>query len=475
MTGQPARPRPNHAWRGVEIKAAGAVLYRPAGQGIEVALIHRPRREDWTFPKGKLEPGEHVLMAAVREVTEETGIRPVLGRPLATVRYQVDGGPKRVDYWAAGVDHVPDAPFFPGDEVDRLEWLSPAAARSRLSYAHEGRMLERLLAPAGGSGPPDGDTVPCILLRHASAGRKSAWHGDDLLRPLDERGAADAALLADLIGCFGVQRVISSAAERCLGTVRPYAERIGTAIETEPAFTVTAAGSGDRDDAARQRMTGLLAQSSPMVICGHRENIPVLLAQASAVLPGFPPGDSVENAQGRLLGPAHRAGAAGGPGAPHDQQLDDMHRAVAEVAGRVLETSPAQTRVTLDRAGISHGGACARSELEEVPMSIVGGLDIHRKQLTFDYLDTVTGEVKRGQIAPADREHLRAWLARFAGRADVAFAVEGCTGWRYVAGELAAAGLAAHVGELEPYTAAARGRKRHAKTDKTDSGTCTGC
>ena len=101
-------------------------------------------------------------------------------------------------------------------------------------------------------------------------------------------------------------------------------------------------------------------------------------------------------------------------------------------------------------------------------MPIVGGLDIHRKQLTFDYLDTVTGEVKRGQIAPADRAHLRAWLARFAGRDDVAFALEGCTGWRYVAEELAGAGVAAHVAEPAD-TAFARGRKRHAKTDKTDS------
>src|SRR6516162_7653755 len=101
-------------------------------------------------------------------------------------------------------------------------------------------------------------------------------------------------------------------------------------------------------------------------------------------------------------------------------------------------------------------------------MPIVGGLDIHRKQLTFDYLDTVTGEVKRGQVAPADRAHLRSWLGRFAGRDDVAFAVEGCTGWRYVAEELAAAGIAAHVGEPAD-TAAARGRKRHPKTDKTDS------
>jgi transposase len=101
-------------------------------------------------------------------------------------------------------------------------------------------------------------------------------------------------------------------------------------------------------------------------------------------------------------------------------------------------------------------------------MPIVGGLDIYRKQLTFDYLDTVTGEVSRGQVVPADRVHLRAWLARFAGRDDVAFAVEGCTGWRYVAEELAAAGIAAHAGEPAG-TAAARGRKRHAKTGKTDS------
>src|SRR5215813_9981155 len=97
-------------------------------------------------------------------------------------------------------------------------------------------------------------------------------------------------------------------------------------------------------------------------------------------------------------------------------------------------------------------------------MPIVGGLDIHRKQITFDYLDTVTGEVKRGQIAPADRAQVRAWLARFAGCDDAAFAEEGCAGWRYVAEELAAAGIGAHLGEPAD-TAALRGRKRHPKTD----------
>src|SRR6516164_6499816 len=103
-------------------------------------------------------------------------------------------------------------------------------------------------------------------------------------------------------------------------------------------------------------------------------------------------------------------------------------------------------------------------ELEEVPMPIVGGLDIHRKQITFDYPGTGTGQVQRGQISPADRAHLRAWLARFAGREDVAFAVEAGAGWRYVAEELAAAGIEAHLAEPAD-TAARRSRKRHAKTD----------
>jgi transposase len=102
-------------------------------------------------------------------------------------------------------------------------------------------------------------------------------------------------------------------------------------------------------------------------------------------------------------------------------------------------------------------------------MSIVGGLDIHRKQITFDYLDTATGELERGQIAPADRAHLAGWLARrFPGGQDAQFALEGCTGWRYVAEELAAAGITPHVGEPAE-TAAARGPKKRAKTDKADA------
>jgi transposase len=101
-------------------------------------------------------------------------------------------------------------------------------------------------------------------------------------------------------------------------------------------------------------------------------------------------------------------------------------------------------------------------------VAIVGGIDIHRAQLTFDYVDLDSGEVFRGRIAPADREHLRRWLQRFVGRTDVAFALEGCTGWRYVVEELHRAGAIAHVAEPAE-TAARRGPKRRAKTDRSNA------
>jgi 8-oxo-dGTP pyrophosphatase MutT (NUDIX family)/phosphohistidine phosphatase SixA len=275
VSGRAARAGPQ---AGVEIRAAGALLYTRRGDGIAVAVIHRPRHDDWSFPKGKLEPGEHVLAAAVREVTEETDITPVLGQPLGIERYPVDGRPKRVDYWAAHVAELPGGPFAAGDEVDELEWLTVPEAAARLSYPRDVRMLNQLVTMAAV------DTMPCILLRHASAGRKGGWPGDDLLRPLDDRGMVDAQTLASLLACYAPVRVVSSAAERCLGTVRPYAERIGAAIEAEPAFTVRPDAGADRTEAARRRMAELLAHPAPMVICAHRENLPVLLRQARSVL-----------------------------------------------------------------------------------------------------------------------------------------------------------------------------------------------
>jgi len=282
-----------------EIRAAGAVVWRNGPQGIETALVHRPRYDDWSLPKGKAMPGEHVLLTAVREVAEEAGVRVALGRRLATTHYFAEGRPKRVDYWA-GRPVSPDA-FSPGTEVDALRWLPLVAAAGQLSYARDVTVLDGFAA-----GPAD--TTPVILLRHADAISRKTWrragHDDDLTRPLSAKGQADAHALGQILGCFAPGRVLSSEAQRCVATVRPYAALRGAVVETDPELTIggtTAEPTGPcwtATEAARERVAALVAGAEPVVICAHRQNIPWLLALASAAL-----GAPVPN------GPALRKGA----------------------------------------------------------------------------------------------------------------------------------------------------------------------
>ena len=261
-----------------EIRAAGAVTWRPGPDGPLVALVHRPKYDDWTLPKGKQEPGESVLLTAVREVQEETGERVTLGRRLSASYYEVDGRAKRVDYWVARA-HGPPAEFVPNHEVDQVAWLSVAGAADQLTYERDVVVLGEFAA-----GPAH--TVPLILLRHASAGSRASWRGADLARPLDVRGAADADALAWMLRCFGADRLLSSAAERCVATVRPFAALTGVSIAIEPLFTV---GAMAAPDAVALRAAGLAADQYPTVVCVHRENLPMLLAAACARLGSSPP------------------------------------------------------------------------------------------------------------------------------------------------------------------------------------------
>jgi 8-oxo-(d)GTP phosphatase len=292
-----------------EVRAAGAVLWRPGpdgpsgaqvaadglpglqgppgarmADGRQVALVHRPRYDDWSLPKGKIARGEHVLQAAVREVAEETGVRVVLGRRLPSTRYQSHGQPKIVDYWAARAAAGPQPGFTPNDEVDELDWLPLPAARQRLTYPHDCEVLEEFAA-----GPPD--TVPVVLLRHAAARSKGDWrvtgHPDDLTRPLAPTGDREAVTLAALLRCFAPGRVLSSAAERCVGTVRPYAAVAGTEVAADRAFTVGLASPAD----IRRRTAEVVAYEAGVVVCGHRENLPVILEEACAALGAKPPDD----------------------------------------------------------------------------------------------------------------------------------------------------------------------------------------
>jgi 8-oxo-dGTP pyrophosphatase MutT (NUDIX family)/phosphohistidine phosphatase SixA len=284
-----------------EVRAAGAVLWRPAGRGAQVALIHRPKYDDWGFPKGKVDPGEHVLLAAVREVYEETGLPVTLGRPLSPVRYVNDGVPKRVDYWLARTQAPSSQQFRANSEVDVLDWLAASGAGARLSYARDAELLGEFL-------PGPRHTSPLIVLRHASAGSKSDWHKDDQSRPLDSHGKKDARHLSSLLRCFGPGRVITAPATRCVATVRPYASATGTTIEVEPAFGLAekAKAAEPQRERAAAAAAQLAADERPAVICGHRENLPAIIAAACAKLRAeVPEGGPLRKGEFLVL---HRAG-----------------------------------------------------------------------------------------------------------------------------------------------------------------------
>jgi 8-oxo-dGTP pyrophosphatase MutT (NUDIX family)/phosphohistidine phosphatase SixA len=210
-----------------DVLAGGAVLYRrPETGGVEVVLVHRPRYDDWSFPKGKLDTGETLPEAAVREVREETGQACRLGAVLGDVRYEVAEGRKLVHYWDA---EARGGEFSPGDEIDEMRWLDPAAAREQLSYQHDVELLARFTA----LGPP---VSAVALVRHAKAGSRSQWDGDDALRPLSGSGREQAQRLTTLLALFGPDRILSAPPLRCRESVESLAESLGLSIAMDELF-----------------------------------------------------------------------------------------------------------------------------------------------------------------------------------------------------------------------------------------------
>lgn len=250
------------------IFAAGAVLWRKSQtNSFEIAVVHRPRYDDWSFPKGKIDPGETAVVAAVREVEEETGMAAQLGRHLTRISYPIAGHQKikRVDYWAA---EVVRGEFVPNGEVDQMRWLVPGEAYAELSYSVDRKVLRRfqLLPP---------DTATVLLVRHASAGNKKRYQGDDTLRPLDAKGRTQAQALVPLLQAFGATDISSADRTRCIQTVEPLARRLGVEIRTEPLLSkegYTADPTG-----GRARAREIAARGGVQVICSQREVIPDLI------------------------------------------------------------------------------------------------------------------------------------------------------------------------------------------------------
>ena len=264
------------------VHAAGAVVWRERAGRLEVALVHRPRYKDWSWPKGKLDPGESVPAAAVREVAEEIGVPVVLGVPLPALRYRTpDGRGKAVRYWAARLATPDDdaavtarPPVEPAalTEIDDVVWVSAPTAAELLTRRTDHtplRVVEDLWAA---------DRLRTRLLgvaRHGQARPRVRWSGDEATRPLTPLGKAQAAALVPVLAAFGVRQVVTSPWDRCLRTIEPYTQLAGVPVDTVEALTETAHSTDPAKVAAV--VADHLADPRDAIVSTHRPVLPTVL------------------------------------------------------------------------------------------------------------------------------------------------------------------------------------------------------
>lgn len=246
-----------------DILAAGVVAFRP---GREVLLVHRPKYDDWSFPKGKLDPGEHAVAAAVREVAEETGVHVRLGPPLSSQRYPVARRMKTVHYWTGRVVGDDDVSTYrPNDEIDAVAWVRLDEAPALLTYDHDRDTLAEALKVRRRS-------RAVVVLRHGQARSRSAWRGEDAARPLVRPGEVEADRLVPLLAAYDVTRVVTSTSTRCVQTVQPYAETAGLELDLRPRLSEEHA----TERAVTRIVEDALAADAGSVVCTHRPVLPLV-------------------------------------------------------------------------------------------------------------------------------------------------------------------------------------------------------
>lgn len=248
-----------------DVRAAGAVVTRKGG---DVLLVHRPRYDDWSFPKGKLDPGEHEVTAAVREVAEETGLDVRLGPPLPPQRYGLaNGRTKVVSYWTARVVGNDDVSGYAvNGEIDEVAWVAADKVGDVLTHEHDRETLEHARALRRRTGT-------LVVLRHSAARSRKVWSGDDRRRPLLKPGGAQAERLIPVLAAFGVSAVHTSSSTRCVDTVAPYAQTTGWPLVTHAGLTEEDASV----EAVVDLVDDLLQAREGAVICSHRPVLPTVL------------------------------------------------------------------------------------------------------------------------------------------------------------------------------------------------------
>jgi 8-oxo-dGTP pyrophosphatase MutT (NUDIX family)/phosphohistidine phosphatase SixA len=283
-------------------QAAGVLCWRRArsdADDLEVLLVHRPRYDDWSWPKGKVKDPESLPRTAVREAAEETGLDVVLGRPLGDIQYRLpDGRDKNVVYWAATA--VGPTAGDPADveetsgppEVDELAWLPPREAEARLTREADAAPLRALERSAAAG---DLATAPVLVVRHGTSRPRDSWAGADADRPLISAGRRQARALVPLLACWRPQRLVSSPWKRCMDTVEPYATAVGLAVRTKGSLSED--GARRSPGRTRRNVQRLLDRGRPALLCTHRPVLAEVLGvvraactpDAAAVVPDSNP------------------------------------------------------------------------------------------------------------------------------------------------------------------------------------------
>jgi 8-oxo-dGTP diphosphatase len=246
------------------IQAAGAVLWRKSDiSQLEIAVIHRPRYDDWSLPKGKVESGESHISAGYREIQEETGYESTFGPEIGTVVYKLEGAPKEVRYWAAAATLKTGTPN--PKEVDEVLWLAPKKAKEKLTNKDERAIVDFFLEFGA-------DTFPIILLRHAKALKRTEWDGDDGDRPLEHRGQLQAKRLLPIYLPYGISEVHTSDALRCIETI----DLMARLIEKTPIFSADLSEYGYAKDreAPLDYVQDLMDRGISAIVCSHNPIIP---------------------------------------------------------------------------------------------------------------------------------------------------------------------------------------------------------
>ena len=260
------------------VYAGGGVVWRLVDEKIKVLLIHRTRYRDVTLPKGKVEPGEMLAETAAREIHEETGIRVALGVPVGVSRYRLPSKrTKIVHYWAAEATEaaIRASSFVPNREISGIEWVGLKKAHARLSYPVDIEILDNFMRLVD-----EGvlRTFPIIALRHAKAVAREDWDGDeDAARPLTGRGRRQAEAIVGPLTAFGVRRIVSSPAVRCVKTVQPLSRVLGRRIHLSPLISQDLWEEGRSD--ARAIVGERVRARKPAVLSSHGPVLPDILSE----------------------------------------------------------------------------------------------------------------------------------------------------------------------------------------------------